>query len=532
MSELVTSSRRRLFPGLLLLFFILTILLPAPVAHAQGGIALAGTFHLQEYELPQGTEIGNPSIYLVVFNHGDEPMNISMRIDAPFGVEVLLDETEFTLEPHSDRKLFITVKATENAAPGEYDLIVTAQSSPAGDEASGTGARLATASAQKASLVVTGASARAKFRVLTTDGRPIEAQVRLFKMIEDRLNDISISETGIMDIKLAPGGYRVIAYIAGRKLAEEEFEIEADETVEFDLIVRTAYFEQFGIEPNYLPDTDQLNFVRMVYTINNLADPLDDVEGILTVMLDGKFLEQVSLITLGRLDLGRTGGSASYIPAAGWQPGHYTFKLDLTMEGEFYIESNVQELSVTPEDVSASGVTKPSILRKPFGIEAPSPAGISLFWWILTVVIFITVVTVFWLRRRPGEEPEKPAEEAPPAEEEEAAEVTEEEAELPEEEAEEVAEEEAPPLLEEQVEAEDVPEGEIEEPPEMEWEEEAEDVPEGEIEEPPEVEVEEGPPERETGVETEDASSEEEVEEYGVEEPGEDSEEEDKPTDQ
>ena len=399
MNRLVSTGRRRLVSSLLLPFFILTALLPAPAAHAQAGIALAGTFHLQEYTLPQGTEIGNPSIYLVVFNHGDELMAVEMQIDAPFGVEVLLEETEFALEPGKNRKLFVTVRVTEDAAPGEYDLIVTAYSGPVG-EVGGTGARLASASAQKASLVVTGEAAQVKASVFTADGNPIEAQVRLFKIVEGRLNEIILSETGLLDVKLAPGLYRVIVYIAGRQLAEEEFEVLADEVREIELTIRTAYAEQFGIEPNYIEDTGQLSFVRMVYTINNLSGPLEDVEVILRVYLDGELVEEVTLMTVGRLDLGRTGGSASYIPAAGWQEGKYTFKIDLNVEGDFYIESSVQELTVAPEDVGAPAAALPRIISNPFALAVPAPGGVSIIWWVLILVLVITVSVVLWIRRR------------------------------------------------------------------------------------------------------------------------------------
>jgi len=462
---MVTKSRRRLIYSLLLLFFTAAIVLPTPAVYAQTGIALAGTFHQQKYELPQGTEISNPSIYLMVFNHGDEPMNISMSIDAPFGVEVLIDEMEFELPGGGERKLYVTVRVTEDAAPGEYDLIITAQGEPAGEGIDGTGAHLATASAQKASLVVTGAASKVKVCVFTADGSPIDAQIRLFKLIDDRLNEISLIETGCMEETLAPGRYRVIAYIAGRQLAEEEFEIAADETRKIDLTVRTAYFEQFGIEENYPPDSDELSFIRMVYSINNLSGPLDDVKVLLKVTLDGQPLEQVSLMSVGHLETGRTGGSGSYIPAAGWKPGHYIFKLELYVEDEFYVESAQQELSL-----------KPSVT---------APIGISLFWWILIGAAIIALAAFFWFRRprEGGEEEEKPEEEIPPA--------AEEEVEIPEAEAE--AEEEVLPPPEETQpgEGEVTPpaevEEEIEEPPEAVMEAEViEEVPEGEIEEPPE----------------------------------------------
>ncbi|HEY91321.1 MAG TPA: hypothetical protein G4O07_05755 [Dehalococcoidia bacterium] len=466
-------------------------------------MALSGTFSLQEFELPQGTEISHPSIYLVVFNHSDSPMDINMKVDAPYGVEVLIGETEFTLDPDGEQRLFVTIRVTKDTAPGEYELIITARSTPVGEVGS-TGAALASASAQSASLIVTGTAAWVKARVITADGFPIEAQLRLFKVLDEKVNNISQTETGEMEVTVAPGTYRIVAYIAGRVLAQEEFEIRADETKEIELMVRTAYIEQFGIEENYPPDSNDLSFIRMVYSINNLSGPLDDVEVLLKVTLDGQPLEQVSLMSFGRLEAGRTGGSGSYIPAAGWKQGHYTFKLELHVEDEFYIESEKQELSL-----------KPSVT---------APIGISLYWWILIGAAIIALAAFLWFRKRgeEEEEEEKPEEEIPPAAEEEA-ELPEAEAEageeveptLPEEattteeevsptaEVEEEAEtaEEVPPPTEEaattgeevsptdevEEEAEEVPEGEIEEPPEAVVEAEViEEVPEGEIEEPPE----------------------------------------------
>ena len=482
MNRLEGSGRRRLVSGLLLLSSILTPLLTGPAALADDGIALAGTFHLQEYELPQGTEIGNPSIYVVVFNHGDEDMNVRMLVDAPFGVEIALDETEFVIPPGGQRKLYVTVGVTEDAAPGTYDLTITAESSATG-VTTGTGARLATASAQKASLVVTGVASRVRARVFTTDGQPIQAQLRFFKVIGEKLNEVSLSETGIMDVTVAPGTYRMVVYVAGRKLGEEEFDVAAGETKELDFSVKTAYIEQFGIEPNYSPDTGVLSFVRLVYTVNNLAGPLEDVGVVLRVFLDGKPLEEVTLVTMGRLEVGRTGGSGTYVPAAGWREGTYRFKLDINVKGEFYIESSLQELSVVPGAPAAPGAM-PRVLTQPFGIRAPTPAGISLFWWLVAGVLVMAVVAFFWRRRHAETTAEVPEGEAP-APEEGAAVPEEEEERTP------VPEEEAPPEAEppvEEEEAEEVPEGEIEEPPED--EEEAEEVPEGEVEEPAEDQAE------------------------------------------
>lgn len=282
------NSRGRLISGLLLLFLVLAIFSPIPVVHAQEvGIAMAGTFSQQEFELPQGTEVSSPSVYVVVFNHTADEMKVQMLVTAPFGVEVLFDHAIFLLPPGGEQKVYITVKVTEDAVPGEYEIVVAAEATPK----EGEGLKIATASAQKASLVVTGESALIYARVVSPDGDPIKAQVRLFKVIEDKLNELVLSETGVLEAKIAPGIYKVIAYIAGRTLAEETVEVKAGDSKEITLVVRTVYFEQFGIEPNYNPDTELLAFIRIVYSINNLYQAVSNAEVILVVNRDDNLLE-------------------------------------------------------------------------------------------------------------------------------------------------------------------------------------------------------------------------------------------------
>ncbi len=382
------SSRGGLILVPLLLFLVLAIFSPIPAVHAQEvGIAMAGTFSQQEFELPQGTEVSSPSVYVVIFNHLSEELNVQMLVTAPFGVEVLFDHAIFTLPPGGEQKVYITVKVTEDAVPGEYEITVAAEATPK----EGEGLKIATASAQKASLVVTGESALIYARVVSTDGTPLKAQVRLFKVIEDKLNELALSETGILEVKIAPGIYMVIAYIAGRTLAEETVEVKAGERKEITLTVRTVYFEQFGIEPNYNPDTELLAFIRIVYSINNLYQAVSNAEVILVVNRDDNLLEQVSLILLSRLDMGRTGGSYSYLPAGGWQAGNYGFKLELYIEGEFYNDSSEEELLVTLPAAPLPVAPLPAV-----------PLGLSAVWWIVAGVAFIVIVIVVILavRRR------------------------------------------------------------------------------------------------------------------------------------
>lgn len=376
------STATGLIRAALLSFLIGSFAIPS-IVHAQGGMALGGTFSDQEFELPQGASISNPSVYIIVFNQSTAEMNVRMSATTPFGVEVSFSKSGFLLPPNGEQKVYVTVKVTEDAVPGKYEIIVSAQVVPK----EGKGVAIATAGAQKASLVVTGESALIQARVVTPDGKPIPAQVRLFKVIEDKLNELALSETGMLEAKVSPGVYRLAAFIGSRKLAEETVTVSTKETKEVTLTVKPVYFEFFGIEPNYAPDNKQLTFVRMVYTLNNLSEPMGKGEIILQVSLDGKPLEQVSLVSLSRLDIGRTEGNYRYLPEAGWIKGNYGLRLGLYIEGKLYIDSNEEKLEVgagitptTPSSppvvVQFEGVKANEVLAVPF--EGVDVTGIEI----------------------------------------------------------------------------------------------------------------------------------------------------------
>ncbi|MDP2731125.1 MAG: hypothetical protein Q8O55_11695 [Dehalococcoidales bacterium] len=381
-SQSLSSNTRRPVRKALLSFLLLALLLPPSiVVQAQGGIALSGTFSQQEFELPQGVEVSNPSIYVVVFNHTGEEMTVQMSWKAPFGVEVAFDQAAFPLPPGGEQKVLPTIKVTEDAVPGEYEVTVSARFAP---REGGEGVQLATASAQKARLVVTGDAAWITVRVITPDGNPIKTGIKVFKVIQDRLNEITRSETGTLEVKVSPGTYRISAFLGSRQLAEESVEVRAGESKEITLVVKPIYFEFFDIEPNFAPDSKEITFARVVYTLNNLSEPLNNGEVMLQVNLDDKPLEQVSLITLSRLDIGRTDGSYSYVPAQGWVEGIYDLRLKLNIEGELYIESDEK------------------------GLPVAFPPPFPIIWLIAAAVAALVAAAIIFFLIKRRKEPAKP----------------------------------------------------------------------------------------------------------------------------
>jgi len=370
---------RGLFVGLLLLIG-LGLALAAPV-WAAGGIGISGTFSGQVFQIPQGSEVNVPSVYVLVFNQGEEEFGVKMTCEPPFGVEVSFSDADFHLEPGAQKKVFIGVKVSQDAVPGEYEISVSAECQR---DTEGSGIQVLAAAAQRAKLVVLGEAAWVNVQVTSPDGDPVVAQVRLFKWIEGRSYEFARSDTGTLEAKISPGLYSASAYIAGNKLAEESFDIKANEKKSVTLTVKTVYFEGFGIVRNYYKETGELAFAQVVYTINNLYQPMADVEVVLQVRLDGKPLEEISLTSLSELSLGRMGGSYNYIPAEGWKGGTYSFKLELFVEGKLYTTSLEEELD--------TGLPPPGAPAVSWAVLAMIIGGV--------VVIIGVVVAVILLRRR------------------------------------------------------------------------------------------------------------------------------------
>jgi len=171
--------------------------------------------------------------------------------------------------------------------------------------------------------------------------------VRLFKVIEGQNHEFAYSDTGELEASVSPGSFIASGYVAGEKLAEEAFNIAADEEKTITLIMRTVCFEGFGIVPNYHTETGKLAFVQLVYTINNLYQTYPEAEAVLKVTFDGTPLEETTVATLTPLEKGRVELKYNYIPAGGWVDGTYGFMLQLNLEGEPYATTLEEQLNAS-----------------------------------------------------------------------------------------------------------------------------------------------------------------------------------------
>jgi hypothetical protein len=358
---------------------LMASLLMAPPAFA-GGLAISGNFSRQDFEMPQGTSLNTPDVYVVVFNNGDEDINIRITTQTPAGVELLLSEEDFLIKAGEQKRVTIGVNVTEAAVPGKYTLKVSAQAYK-----EGAGIKLMGAAGQTASLTITGEAGSVEVTAVTPDGGLIPALVRLYKQTSKQNLNVGYSETGSLKTKVSPGNYLAEAYVAGSKLADKTFSIAANETKKITLEVRTVYFEGFGIVPNYNTETDELAFTEIVYTVNNLFEVFPEAKVVLKVTKNGAPLDETTLATLAPLEKGRVGLSYNYIPAGGWQKTTYTFKLELDIGGKPYVSSKEEKL-----ELGAGG----------------SSATAGTINWLLIggiaggVVILVLIIIILMMRRR------------------------------------------------------------------------------------------------------------------------------------
>lgn len=357
-------------------FLLITSLLLPPPALA-GGMAMSGSFYRQDFELPQGTNLSTPDIYVSVFNNGTEDFNVRMTTETPTGVELVLSEKNFQLQAGGQKRVTIGVNVSEAAIPGNYTLKVSAEAYK-----EGAGIKLLGAAGQTAKLTVIGEAASVEVTAVTPDGGAIPATVKLYKQAGNEKFNVGYSDTGNLKMKVAPGNYLAEAHVAGNKLAEETFSVAANENKKVILEVKTVYFEGFGVVPNYNTETKELVFAEIVYTINNLLEAFPEAEVILKVTKDGAPLDETTLVTLAPLEKGRVGLNYNYIPGSGWQKSTYIFKLELHIGGEPYVSSREEKLEL--------------------GTGTKSPGGINwlLIGGIAGGLLIIILIIIVMMRRR------------------------------------------------------------------------------------------------------------------------------------
>jgi hypothetical protein len=377
---------RRVAPFIFFALLLGTLLpvITATPARADGGIAMSGSFYNQSFQIPQGASASGPSIYVVVFNQSTEEFTVNMSTVAPPGVTLDLSRSSFVLQPGSQQQVQVSVTVAADAVPDTYvdGLEVSAQASTEGTE----GVVILGAAAQRATLVVTGESALVMVDTVGPSGQPVATVVRLFKIINGEPYEFAYNGTGHLEARVSPGSYLASAYNNGDKLAEEAFDVAADEVKQVTLTVNTIFFSLFDINPAYNNETGELGFVQISYTLKNVYQQMATSTVKLVVTLDGEAIEETEILNLSPLNLGDFGAPYTYMPAGGWQNGTYGFSLRLYVNDQLYASTQEQTLQV--------------------GSDSALP------WWIFVLAalgggLIIGGIIMFLKRRKKQDKPEK-----------------------------------------------------------------------------------------------------------------------------
>ncbi len=384
-----------------LLFLFLSMVLPVmatPVPiKAEGGIAMSGSFYTHSFEIPQGSSVSGPSIYVTVHNTSSEVLRVIMHSTVPDGVTLTLSHVgislgqsadDFLLPAGEQRQLLVAVEVGPLVTPGDYSIMISAE----GYRDTGEGLSIVGSAAEEASLTVVGEAALVIVDSIAPSGEPVTGTIRLFRVIGDNQYECASSTTGHLEARVSPGHYVAWAEMNGTKQGDElAFDLVANEEKSLTLTIEIIYFEAFAITPAYHPQTNELGYVQITYTVNNVYQQVDSAEVRLVITLNGALLEEIpGILSVAPLNVGRIGMPYEYTPAWGWEDGTYGFSLRLLINGEQYASTNEVTL-----DVDVPGGTS-SLLFIILGIIGGG----------LLLGILVFAVT---RRRKRGEKPEKAA---------------------------------------------------------------------------------------------------------------------------
>jgi hypothetical protein len=108
----------------------------------------------------------------------------------------------------------------------------------------------------------------------------------------------------------------------------------------------------FDVTPIYDNETGKLVSARIDYQLNESQDLNPESELNLKVYYEGELLEELSLLAMSQWQPGENTVSAGYIPSLGWNPGLYTFQVEL-YGGDSSVQSTEQyQFTVTPESIT------------------------------------------------------------------------------------------------------------------------------------------------------------------------------------
>ena len=348
----------------------------APVT-ADGGLGITGTFYQHDFRLTPGDTYTNPDVYVAIINNSSEAINLKMETVTPPGVTMVLTPNDINLPAGGQQKIDVALSIDNNTTPGEYTITIRGTLQPQ----NGSGIVVTSAVEQNAQLTVLGEAGDLHLTIHSVDGPILVTEIHVYRKENNQFLPAAYSATGELTTRLAPGDYRIQVYFQGTEILTSDFSIAADEKKEISLIGQTILIDSFVVQPVYSPGTKKLAYINILYNIRNIDALLKNAKAVLKVSTDAGPLEDVDIFSVPSLDVGNTGGSYKYIPAAGWADTNYHFNM--------IIESSDKVYGNSPEKQYISPVTPVSPIKK-----------WMLIGGIVLGVIIITGAAILFFRRK------------------------------------------------------------------------------------------------------------------------------------
>ena len=328
-------------------FFILSLTLVFTV-QAQGGFGVSGSFQNYEYKVVPGESVDASGVNVVLFNHYDVDIDVSIELNGPEGVDFLTDISEVSIDANDNVELPIGLSVDETATPGDYDIGFSA--SVIQDEVEGIS--VTGAAELSTSLIVMGEAADLQIAIQDYAEDPIESTLKLYRVVDGSLDPVAEAIDDGLTERLVPGDYRLIAYLDNYEIAKRNITLEDGDDVNETLTAQTIFLRSLSVTPRFSSESDEFRNVRLDYEIVNIHEPIENTSLRLNVALDGTPVDDEIQVTLPYLPEGSYQNSMMYVPPEGWESGEYTFTLqaesdeiDGTAEAVSLAESRIVDMS-------------------------------------------------------------------------------------------------------------------------------------------------------------------------------------------
>lgn len=328
-------------PIWLLMIVVLLILgFPSPV-RAESNIAISGSFYRQYFQMVPGETLSTPDVYVVVFNHGSETVDIQLTSQSPAGVKIIFSKTEFSIATHEEERIDVGMAVGKDVIPGDYTVSVTANI-----KESGKGILVTGGAQQQAKLSVLGEAGSVDIETRLLTGELFQSEIHLYRKSDGQLSPVGLSENGKLVTRLTPGDYFVQAFYKDIEVAKQDFTLAVNEKKEIILQAQTIFIDGFSVIPNYYEGDKKIAFAKISYAIRNIYQPVKKIKAILIVNFNGGLLEETEIISLPNLDVGTMDGNYKYTPVRQWEDGSYGFKMQVFCDDQLYAQSPGKQLEV------------------------------------------------------------------------------------------------------------------------------------------------------------------------------------------